>query len=85
MSKDVKTLRMLSFFLALSLLLIRLGYIIRNIALLYHLVDHVNRTKSYLLSGKMTKNTDGYLILEILLSPTYGVDERPRISTSTWS
>ena len=32
----------------------------------------------------MTKYTDGYLVLEILLSPTYGVDGRPRILTGTW-
>ena len=33
----------------------------------------------------MTKDTDGYLITKIILSPTYRVDERPRIPTGTWS
>ena len=31
----------------------------------------------------MTKDTDGYLVLKILPSSTYGVNEWPRISTGT--
>ena len=33
-----------------------------------------NFTKSYLRGGRMTKGTDGYLVLEILLSPTCELD-----------
>ena len=32
----------------------------------------------------MTKDSDKYLVLEMLLSSTYGVDERTRILMGTW-
>lgn len=35
----------------------------------------VNITKFYLQGERMTKDTDGYLVLRILLSPVYVVDE----------
>ena len=50
---------------------------------LYPSMDHLNHTKSYLRGGWMTKDTDGYLVLEILPSPTYEVDGQPRILTGT--
>ena len=48
-------------------------------------MDHLNHTKSYLRGGWMTKDTDRYLVLETLPSPTYEVDGQLRILTSTWS
>ena len=47
-------------------------------------MDHLNHTKSYLRGGRMTKDTNGYLVLWILPSPTYKVEGWPRISMSTW-
>ena len=46
---------------------------------------HINFTKSYLQGGQTTKDTDRYLVTKIFLSPTYKVDELPRIPTGTWS
>ena len=33
----------------------------------------------------MTKDTDGYVVIQILPSSTHRVDERPRIPIGTWS
>ena len=43
-----------------------------------------NFIKSYLQSGQMTKDTNGYLVLQILPSPTYGVDRQSRIPTESY-
>ena len=51
---------------------------------LYPSVDHLNHAKSYLWGGQTTKDTDKYLVLEILPSPTYRVDGQPRIPMGTW-
>ena len=50
---------------------------------LYPSVDHLDHIKSYLRGGRMTKDTDGYLVLEILLSLTHKVDGRSRIPMGT--
>ena len=63
MSKDVKTLRMLSFFLALSIINKTLMHYQKRCSILYPSVDHLNHTKSYLWGGQTTKDTDGYLVL----------------------
>ena len=44
-----------------------------------------NFSKSNLWGGQITQDIDGYLVLRIILSPTYGMDGWSRISTGTWS
>ena len=85
MSKVVKTLRMLSFFLALSIIDKTWMHYQKRCSTLYPSVDHLNHTKSYLRGEQTTKDIDGYLVLEILPSPTYRVDGRPRILMGNWS
>ena len=74
MSKDVKTLRMLSFFLALFIISKTWMHYQKCYSTFYPSVDHLNRVKSYLRGDQMTKDTNGYLVVEILLSLTYGVN-----------
>ena len=68
-SKDVKFL-----FLALSIINKTWMHYQKCCFTLYSLVDHLNHTKSYLRGGRITQDTGGYLVLRIILSPTYGVD-----------
>ena len=37
--------------------------------------DRENYIKSYLQGGRMTKDTNRYLVMKIILSPTYGMDK----------
>ena len=74
MSKDVKTLRMSSFFLALFIISKTWMHYQKCYSTFYPSVDHLNRVKSYLRGGQTTKDTNGYLVVEILLSLTYGVN-----------
>ena len=36
--------------------------------------DRENYIKSYIQGGRTTKDTNGYLVTKIILSPTYGMD-----------
>ena len=74
MSKDVKTLRMSSFFLDLFIISKTWMHYQKCYSTFYPSVDHLNRVKSYLRGDQMTKDTNGYLVVEILLSLTYGVN-----------
>ena len=46
----------------------------KHYSTLYPLVDHLSHIKSYLRGERATKDTNRYLVLEILLSLTYGVN-----------
>ena len=86
MSKDVKTLRMSRFFLAIFFIIINKTWMhYQKCFSTPYPVGHLNHTMFYLRGGQTIKDTDGYLILEIFPSPTYGMDRRPRIPTVTWS
>ena len=72
MLRDDKTLRILIFFLAPSIIDKTWMHYQKHYSTLYHL----NRIKSYLRGGRTTKVTDGY---------TYGMDGGLRILTGTRS
>ena len=57
MSKDVKTLKMSSFFLDLFIINKTLMHYKKRCSTLYPLMDHLNHAKSYLPGGWMTKDT----------------------------
>lgn len=82
MSKDV---RMLNFFLDISIINKTWMNYQKCCSILYSSVEHLSHTKSYLWDGWKTKDVDRYLVVKILSSPTYGVERRPRIPMGTWS